>query len=321
MRDAGRRSNRDRLGHDLTEAPGELTTATAETDPTERLAEVRARLLAGERLAGPVASAFFDAVHTVDPTATEDSIATLPGNSGVHLYDSLIAWASLAQGERVLDIGCGSGGASRAAARVVGEHGIVVGVDRCARTLEVARERTPDDMPVAFVRGSAERLRDIPDRSFDCVVASLMLEEVQALDSALLEVFRVLRPGGRFVASVSAFDRLRPVDSAFVAAMIAVIVRRVPSALAGRATRASLPQDPDDMRAFAEAGLLKPEERDVQLAAVMEDIDTAWSVIGRTHIAYLLDDEGREELRRVVKRRLPHSLYFPLRFIRSRRPG
>ncbi len=291
------------------------------TSPTERLAEVRARLVAGERLAGPVAAAFYNAVHTLDPTATEDSIATLPGNSGVHLYDSLIAWASLVAGERVLDLGCGSGGASRAAARVVGESGMVVGVDPCARVLEVARERTPDETPMAFVRASAERLYDIPDRSFDCVVASLMLEEVQDLGGALREVFRVLRPGGRFVASVSAFDRLRAVDSAFVAAMLAVIVRRVPAALAGRATRASMPQDPDDMRAFAEAGLLKPEERDVQLAAVMKDAETAWSILGRTHIAYLLDDEGREELRKVITRRLPHSLYFPLRFLRSRRPG
>ena len=98
MRRARRGSNRNRLGRDLTAEPGELTTAAAETDPAERLAEVRARLRAGERLAGPVATAFFDAVHTVDPTATEDSVATLPGNSGVHLYDSLIAWASLAPG-------------------------------------------------------------------------------------------------------------------------------------------------------------------------------------------------------------------------------
>lgn len=260
-------------------------------------------------------------MHTLDPTATEDSIATLPGNSGVHLYESLIAWASLVPGERVLDLGCGSGGASRAAARVVGGTGMVVGVDQCERVLEVARERTPDDMPMAFVRASAERLYDIPDRSFDCVVASLMLEEVQDLNGALREAFRVLRPGGRFVASVSAFDRLRAVDSAFVAAMLAVIVRRVPTALAGRATRASMPQDPDDMRAFAEAGLLKPEERDVQIAAVMEDAETAWSILGRTHIAYLLDDEGRDELRKVITRRIPHSLYFPLRFLRSRRPG
>jgi ubiquinone/menaquinone biosynthesis C-methylase UbiE len=260
-------------------------------------------------------------VHTLDPTASEDTIASLPGNSGVHLYDSLVAWASLVTGERVLDLGCGSGGASRSAGRIVGETGMVVGVDPCRRALEVARERAPEDVPMAFVHASAERMVDIPDKSFDCVVASLVLEEIQDLDSALREVFRVLRPGGRFVASVSAFDRLRPIDSAFVGAMIAVLAHRTPSALAGRATRASIPHDPDDMRAFADSGLLKPEERDVQLAALMEDEDAAWAVIGRTHMARLLDDEGQRELRRAIARRLPHTLYFPLRFLRSRRPG
>lgn len=297
-----------------------MDTATA-ADPAARLEAIRLRIASGERFAGPLAASFYNAVHALDPTATEDTVATMPGNSGVHLYDSLVAWASLVAGERVLDLGCGSGGAGRAAARIVGETGMVVGVDPCNRALEIARERAPDDVPMAFIHASAERLLDLPDKSFDCVVASLVLEEVQDLRAALTEVFRVLRPGGRFVASVSAFDRFRPIDSAFVASMISVIARRVPSALVGRATRASLPQDQDDMRAFAEAGLLKPEERDVQLAANMDTIEQAWAILGRTHIARLLDLEGQAEMRAAVERRLPHNLYFPLRFLRSRRPG
>ena len=309
------------MGHDLIEVgPVDPLVAPA-ADPAQRLAEVRARISSGERFSGPLATAFYNAVHTFDPTATEDSVATLQGNSGVHLYGSLVGWAALVAGERVLDLGCGSGGAGRAAAQIVGESGVVLGVDPCKRVLEVARERASENAPMAFVNASAERMGDVPDKSFDCVVASMMLEEVQDLPSALSEVYRVLRPGGRFVASVSAFDRLRPVDSAFVAAMIAVIARRVPSTLVGRATRASIPQDPDDMMAFAEAGLLKPEERDVQMAATMNDPDEMWSVLGRTHMAYLLDEEGQAELRDVLSRRLPHSLYFPLRFLRSRRPG
>lgn len=321
MRVRRRTRDRDRLGHDLIEAGAEDPLVAHAADPAERLAGVRARIRSGERFAGPVAVAFYNAVHSLDPTATEDSVATLQGNSGVHLYDSLVAWAALVGGERILDLGCGSGGAGRSAARIVGESGMVVGVDSCQRVLEVARERAPDDVPTAFVHASAERMVEIPDKSFDCVLASLVLEEIQNLPAALSEVYRVLRPGGRFIASVSAFDRLRPVDSAFVAAMIAVIARRVPTALVGRATQASIPQDADDMRAFAEAGLLRPEERDVQLAAVMDDPETMWSVIGRTHMAYLLDDDGRAELREALSRRLPHSLYFPLRFLRSRRPG
>ncbi len=306
------------MGHDLTPAapqPVEVTTAA------ERLAEVRERIASGERFLGPVASAFYSAVHAVDPTATEDTLATLVGNRGIHLYDSLVAWASLVAGERVLDVGCGSGGAARSAARIVGPTGMVVGVDPCRTALDVARDRAPEDVPMAFVNASAERMVDVPDRGFDCVIASLSLEEMSDLPTALKEIHRVLRPGGRFVASVSDFDRFRPVDASFMGTVIATITRRAPAALRGRATRASIPQDPDDLHAFAQAGLLVPEERDVQLAAIMDDIDSAWAILGRTHMAYLLDEEGQAELRSAIARRLPHTLYFPLRFLRSRRPG
>ena len=53
----------------------------------------------------------------------------------------------------------------------------------------------------------------------------------------------------------------------------------------------------------------------------MEDLDDAWRVFGRTYIAQVLDEEGQEELRRVLRRRMPHTMYLPLRFLRTRRPG
>ena len=73
--------------------------------------------------------------------------------------------------------------------------------------------------------------------------------------------------------------------------------------------------------AFKEAGLATVEEQDIQLAVVMETLDDAWRVFSRTYIAQVLDDEGREDLQRVLKRRMPHTLYLPLRFLRTRRPG
>jgi SAM-dependent methyltransferase len=162
---------------------------------------------------------------------------------------------------------------------------------------------------------------DIADRSVDCVIASMMLDEVQALEPVLSEVARVLRPGGRFVASVTAFDRLRPQDARLMGSVIAVVARHAPGALAGRATKASIPHEPADALAFTEAGLLVPEERDVQLAAIMETEDDAWALFSRTHTAHLLDGAGRDDLRRALARRMPHTLFIPLRFLRTRRPG
>jgi SAM-dependent methyltransferase len=296
-------------------------TQVAEPGPEEALEEIRAEIASGTPLVGSLATRFYRAVHALDPGATEDSLAVLPGNRGVHLYDSPIAWAPVVRGEKVLDLGCGSGGATRAAARVVGPDGMVVGIDSSPECVAEAESRTGADLPVLYRRGDAQAMGNVPDRTFDCLVASLVLEQVADLDRVAAEIFRVLRPGGRMVATVTAFDRLRPIDASFMGAVIAIVGRRAPGALAGRASRASMPHEPRDQRAFIDAGLGTIEEQDVQFAVVMEDVDDAWAVFSRTYIAHVLDEEGREELRRVLERRTPHTLYLPLRFLRSRRPG
>jgi ubiquinone/menaquinone biosynthesis C-methylase UbiE len=295
-------------------------TATSQ-DPREILADVRARVAAGAPLTGALLARFHRAVTAIDPGGTEDSIAVLPGNRGVHLYETPVSWITLVAGERVLDLGCGSGGATRAAARAVGPEGLVVGIDSSAEAIALARERTPADLPVVYRRGDAQSLASIPDRSFDCVIASMVLEQLPDMRRVLEEAHRVLRPGGRLVASVTAFDRLRPLDAAFMGRVLAVVGRRAPGAFAGRASRASIPHEPEDQEAFAEVGFGHVEEQDIQFGVVMETVDDAWRVFSRTSIAYILDEEGQEELRAVLGRRLPHTFYLPIRFLRTRRPG
>lgn len=302
--------------HDAAAPPG-----TAAQSPAEALTEIRALVAAGTPLVGALAARFQRAVHALDPAATEDSLAVLPGNRGVHLYDTIVSWAPVVAGEQVIDLGCGSGGATRAAARATGPEGMVIGVDSSPECIAEAQARTDPDLPVLYRRGDAQRLGTVPDRTFDCAIASMVLEQLDDLAPLLGEVYRVLRPGGRFVASVTAFDRLRPIDAAFMGAVIAVVGRHAPGALAGRASRASIPHEPLDQAAFKAAGLATVEEQDVQFAVVMEDLDDAWRVFSRTYIAQILDEEGQEELRRILTRRTPHTLYLPLRFLRTRRPG
>jgi SAM-dependent methyltransferase len=285
------------------------------------LGQVQARLAAGEPLLGGLASAFYRSVTALDPGATEDTLAGLLGNSGVHLYDSLIGWASLVPGERVLDVGCGSGGATRAAAAAVGPEGLVMGVDPSPEALALARQRTPAGMPIIYREGWGERLSTVPDRSFDCVLASLVLDQVANLEPFLAEVMRVLRPGGRMVASVTAWDQLRPFDMGLMGSVVAVVARHARGSLSGRASRASIPNEPPDTAAFKAVGLAAPEERGFQLAAVMDDIDEAWALFSRTYIAYMLGEEGKAALRAALDRRIPHVLHIPMRYVRTRRPG
>lgn len=297
------------------------TAMTTEQGPEQALDEVRALVAAGAPLVGALAGRFYRAVNAIDPLATEESLAVLPGNRGIHLYDTLVSWAPLRPGEQVIDLGCGSGGATRAAARAVGPEGMVVGIDASPECVAVAQARTDPELPVLYRRGDVQRMGTVPDRTFDCAIASMLLDQIDDLQPVLAEVRRVLRPGGRFVASVTAFDRLRPIDASFMGAVIAVVGRHAPGALSGRASRASIPHEPADQAAFQEAGLATVEEQDVQFAVVMEDLDDAWTVFSRTAIARVLGAEGREDLRRVLARRMPHTLYLPLRFLRTRRPG
>lgn len=290
-------------------------------DPAAVLAECRARLVAGQHFEGSLATSFYRAADALDPTATEEVLGTLPGSAGVQLYENLIAWAPVRNGEVVIDIGCGSGGSTRAAAAAVGAQGRVIGVDPVAECLAAARERTPDDLPVEYRRLSGERLTGVPDRSADGVVLSLVLEQAQDMASLLTEAARVLRPGGRLVASVMAWDRLRPMDHGLWGSVLAVVARHAPGSLVGRASRASIPHEPEDAAAFVQAGLLVPEERDAQLAVVMQTEEDAWAFFSRTYLFRMLDEAGQDSLRRALARRVPHTLSLPIRFLRTRRPG
>lgn len=292
-----------------------------ERSPQGRLDEIRARLATGERLRGGLETALNRAVAAVDPAATEESLALLTGSGGMELYRSLILWAGPVEGEHVLDIGCGSGASTRACAEVVGAEGTVVGIDPSPEAVLEARSRSLDMPNVSYRRAAAENLAGIPDREFDFIVASLVLDHVGDLDAALLEAHRVLRPGGRFVASVMAFDQLRPIDSGFMGAMNAVVARHAPGALAGRASRATIPHERPDIAAFAGSNLLRPEERDGMLILDMDDPEMAWNFFARTTMVLMLSDEGRAEFREVLASRVPHTLSLPIRLMRSRRPG
>lgn len=92
---------------------------------------------------------------------------------------------------RVLDVGCGEGQISRALASAGCS---VTGVDPTVRNIDTARARGGGPR---YVLAGAEEL-PFTDADFDVVVACLVFEHIDAVDSALGEVARVLRTGGRF---------------------------------------------------------------------------------------------------------------------------
>jgi ubiquinone/menaquinone biosynthesis C-methylase UbiE len=115
----------------------------------------------------------------------------------------LLALASPAVGEQVLDIACGTGLVSFDAARAVGPGGRVLGIDLSERMIAAA-ERRATDLELSncsFSRMDAEMLA-LPDARFDAVLCALGLMYVPNPERALREMGRVLRPGGRLCVAV-----------------------------------------------------------------------------------------------------------------------
>jgi demethylmenaquinone methyltransferase/2-methoxy-6-polyprenyl-1,4-benzoquinol methylase len=102
----------------------------------------------------------------------------------------LAAQAVVRPGDRVLDACCGTGDLALAAER---EGGVVTGLDFSPRMLERARRKSTT---VEWVHGD---MLDLPfaDRSFDAVTVGFGVRNVDGLERGLVELRRVLRPGGR----------------------------------------------------------------------------------------------------------------------------
>lgn len=107
----------------------------------------------------------------------------------------VFAFADLRLGERLLDLGCGDGNYTLAAA---GEVGGALGVDRSVAMLAAARRRLVNARNVALVAADAATL-PFPDASFDSVLAVTVLCFAADSEALLRESWRVLRPGGRLV--------------------------------------------------------------------------------------------------------------------------
>lgn len=102
-----------------------------------------------------------------------------------------LACEELAGFTTVLDVGCGDGQIARALAA---QGSSVLGIDPTDLHIAVARERAGGP---SYELGTASAL-PVADNSQDAVVACLVFEHIDDVDTALAEVARVLKPGGQF---------------------------------------------------------------------------------------------------------------------------
>ena len=115
-----------------------------------------------------------------------------------------LALMDLRLGQRILDLGCGSGWATRLLARAAGAGARVVGLDISDAMVQLAGETSQEFSNVRYVVGSTASIPE-PENSFDRVLSIESFYYYPDQSLALEEVLRVMAPGGRLFILINLY--------------------------------------------------------------------------------------------------------------------
>jgi arsenite methyltransferase len=128
---------------------------------------------------------------TPELAATYEEVSIRQFENGKQLVSAL----NISSGERVLDIGAGTGRLGAYVAKIVGPSGSVVGIDPLPLRIEIAQSKAIGNFEARV--GRAEDLSEFADATFDVVYLNSVFHWVSDKPRALAESFRVLKADGR----------------------------------------------------------------------------------------------------------------------------
>src|SRR3954466_6330614 len=151
--------------------------------------------------------------------------------------DLVVDRAGFTTGERVIDVGCGSGATTVAFARKVAPAGVVRGADVSEPMLARARQAAPKELPIDFVRADATVYPFEPG-SFDVLASRFGVMFFAAPVRSFANMRKALKPSGRLTFACWREPRENP----FFMAPLAAVYKHVPKLP---------PQGPEDPGPFA----------------------------------------------------------------------